>query len=163
MRSGQTLFLVSAALFIGGIAFVIVGARAPRRASPAAVAVAPAPPLATIQQIMNAIVLPNATKVYNAVGYTSTKEGLAETAPKNDEEWSAIAASAAALVESGGLMTADGRRLDNGEWLRMTDAFITRSREAFKAATEKNKDGIFASGGDLNETCDRCHARYQRQ
>jgi hypothetical protein len=162
MRSGQTLFFVSAALFIGGIAFVIVGARAPRSVTPAA-AVQPPAPLATIRQIMNAIVLPNATKVYNAVGYTSTKEGLAESAPKNDEEWSAIAASAAALVESGGLMTAEGRRLDNGEWLRMTDAFVARSKEALKAANEKDKDGIFAAGGDLNETCDRCHARYQRQ
>jgi cytochrome c556 len=32
-----------------------------------------------------------------------------------------------------------------------------------KAADAKDKDGIVAAGGDLNLTCDNCHARYSRQ
>jgi hypothetical protein len=66
----QRLFLVSVALFISGIAFIIAGARAARLNPPAHADLPAAPAVATIKQIMNAIVLPNANVIYNAVGTT---------------------------------------------------------------------------------------------
>lgn len=162
MRNGQTLFFVSAALFVAAIALLVAGARAPR-ASASPPAAPPPPPVASLAQLMTAVVLPNAQKIYDAVGYTTTKDGMVEVAPKNDAEWQKIAASAAALVESGHLMMSPDRRVDAAEWMRMTTTFVEASQASLKAANEKNVDGIFASGGDLNETCDTCHARYQRQ
>lgn len=159
----QRLFLVSVALFISGIAFIIAGARAARVNPPAHADVPPAPPVATIKQIMNAIVLPNANVIYNAVGTTIDGTKVEETVPKNDKEWSAVGDSAAAIVESGNMLLVGDRFIDKREWLSYTQRFIAAGKAALAAATEKKPDGILAAGGDLNETCDACHEKYQRQ
>jgi cytochrome c556 len=44
----------------------------------------------------------------------------------------------------------------------MTRAYMDAGTKALKAAEAKDKDGIVDAGGDLNTTCDNCHARYQR-
>jgi cytochrome c556 len=160
MRSGQRLFLVSAALFVSAIAFLVAAARNPRQAASAPRPVAA--PVATIKQIMNAIVMPSANVLYNAVGSSSTAAGIVEIAPKNEAEWAAVAASAAALVEAGGLML-DERAIDRGDWVAMTGTFRDAAQAALKAANDKTADGIFMSGGDLAATCDKCHERYQRR
>jgi len=159
----QRLFLVSVALFISGIAFIIAGTRAARVNAPAHTALPAAPPVATIKQIMNAIVLPNANVIYNAVGTTIDGTRVEETVPKNDKEWSAVGDSAAAIVESGNMLLVDDRLIDEREWLSYTQRFIAAGKAALAAANEKKADGILAAGGDLNETCDACHEKYQRQ
>jgi cytochrome c556 len=54
------------------------------------------------------------------------------------------------------------RALDKGDWVKMTRAYMDAGTKALKAAEAKDKDGIVDAGGDLNTTCDNCHARYQR-
>ena len=162
MPSVQGLFAVSAALFIGGIGFIIAGGRSAQHA-PAAVYHAPIAPVASIKQIMNGIVMPNADVVYKAVGSTITAAGSVDVAPRNDQEWARVADSAAAIVESGNLLLMDGRAVDDGEWVRMTRTFIDAGKVALKAAEDKQSDGVFMAGGDLNGTCDVCHERYQRR
>lgn len=162
MRSIQWLFAVSAALFVCAIAFIVAAERTTRQAPPPAASTPALTPVASIQQIMNAIVLPNATVVYDAVGSVTTTAGTVETAPKTDEEWAKVAASAAAVAEAGNLMLVGDRALDEGEWMRLTRAFIDAANLTLAAATRKDTNGIFMTGGDLNETCDRCHARYRR-
>ena len=159
----QRLFLVSVALFISGIAFIIAGARAARLNQPAHSDLPAAPPVATIKQIMNAIVLPNANVIYNAVGTTIDGTKVEETVPKNDKEWAAVGDSAAAIVESGNLLLVGDRFIDKREWLSYTQRFIAAGKAALAAANEKKPEGILAAGGDLNETCDACHEKYQRQ
>jgi len=166
MRTVHWLFLVSVALFISGVGFIIAAARTTTRAAARTTAPVDAPattPVASIRQIMNGIVMPGADVIYKAVGTTSTATGVEETAPRNDKEWAAVSDSAAALVESGNLLLVRGRALDNGDWVKMTREFIDASRAALTAAEAKSADGVFSSGGDLNATCDRCHAKYQRQ
>jgi hypothetical protein len=159
----QWLFLVSVALFIGAIAFIIAGARtarptaSPRLDVPAPVAVA------TMKQIMNAIVLPNANVIYNAVGTTIIGTKVEETVPKNDKEWEAVGDSAAAIVESGNMLLAGDRLIDKREWLSFTQRFIAAGKAALEAANQKKPEGVLAAGGDLNETCDACHDKYQRR
>jgi len=159
----QRLFLVSVALFISGIAFIVAGARAARVNPPAHADLPAAPPVATIKQLMNAIVLPNANVIYNAVGTTIDGTKVDETVPKNDKEWAAVGDSAAAIVESGNLLLAGDRLIDKREWLSYTQRFIAAGKAAVAAANAKKPDGILAAGGDLNETCDACHEKYQRQ
>jgi hypothetical protein len=154
MRTVQWLYLVSVLLFISGIGFVIAGARSARAATPAPEAPATTP-IASIKQIMNGIVLPDATIIYNAVGTVSTVKGVEETAPETDEDWAKVANSAAAVIESGNLMLMGERAI--------TRDFMEQGKLALKAAEAKDKDGIVSAGGDLNTTCDNCHARYQRQ
>jgi hypothetical protein len=160
VRTVYGLVVVGVALFISGIGFIIAGARTMRTAAPGDAPVAT--PVASIKQIMNGIVMPGATVIYNAVGTTSTAAGVVETAPRNDEEWTAVGNSAAALVESGNLLLLGGRALDNGDWVRITREFIAAGKAALKAAEAKDVDGIFTAGGDINATCDTCHAKYRR-
>ena len=161
MRTIQWLLVVSAALFISGIAFVIASARSSRAATPVA-EVLVTTPVATIKQIMNGIVMPDAYVIYEAVGTKSSAAGVEEIAPQNDEEWAKVANAAAAIVESGNLLLMGNRVVDKGDWIKMTHDFMEQGKLALKAAEAKDKDGIVSAGGDLNTTCDNCHAKYQR-
>jgi len=162
MRTVYWLFTVSVALFISGIAFIIAGARETEASAPAAAQIE-ITPTATIKQIMVGIINPAAFVVYEAVGTKSSAAGIEEIAPKNDEEWAKVGSAGAAVVESGNLLLTGNRAIDSGDWVKMTRAMMEQGRAAMKAAEAKNKDGIVEAGGNLNTTCDNCHARYQRQ
>ena len=163
MRTIQWLFVVSVLLFISGIGFVIAAARTSREAPAAAAEVPVAVPVATIKQVMSGITQPAATAVYSAVGTVVNAEGVKETAPQNDEEWAALASQAAALVESGNLLLMGNRVVDTGDWVTMTRAMIEKGQLAIKAAEAHDKEGILDAGSAINDTCDTCHAKYQRQ
>jgi cytochrome c556 len=45
----------------------------------------------------------------------------------------------------------------------MSRALMDAATVAVKAAAAKDKEGILASGSDINTSCDNCHAKYQRQ
>lgn len=161
MRTVYWLFVVSVGLFVAGIAFVVAGGRAAQRAAPAEVAVSMTP-VASVRQIMNGIVAPAATVVYQSVGSTVSAAGIVDRAPRNDEEWAHVANSAAALAESGNLLAMEGRAVDDG-WIAISRRLTDAAAMALKAAEAKSTDGILDAGGTINETCDDCHAKYQRQ
>ena len=165
MKTVNWLFAISAALFISGIAFIIAGERTARASTPAtAAAAAPdAAPVATVKQIMVGITNPAAYVIYEAVGTKTTSQGVEEIAPKNDEEWQKVESAGAAVVESGNLMLTGNRLLDNGDWVKMTHEMMEQGKKAMAAAQAKDKDKIVEAGGELNATCDNCHARYSRQ
>jgi len=162
MRIIYWLFAISVALFISGIGFVIAAARTARDAS-AAVEAPVTMPVATVAQIMTGITGPNALAVYNSVGTIINAEGITEIEPKNDQEWANVADAAIAVIESGNLLLIGDRPIDDGDWVTMTKAMMEQGQLVLKAAQAKDKNAILETGGPLNETCDRCHARYQRQ
>jgi len=164
MRTIYWLFVVSVALFISGIGFIIAGERTVRAATPATAAAA-APetrPVATVKQIMIGITNPAAYVVYEAVGTKTTSKGTEEIAPQTDEDWQKVGSAGAADVESGNLMLTGDRAIDKGDWVKMTRDMMEQGQKAMAAAQAKDKDKIVEAGGELNTTCDNCHARYQR-
>lgn len=163
MRIVHWFGLVSAGLFLCGIGLVVGGARETRRAPAAVDAPArPLTPVATVKQIMNGIVSPAATVVFDAVITTISDKGITEVAPQTDEEWEAVGNSAAALAESGNLMLMGSRKVDSGDWVTMSQAMIESSMVVLRAVEAKSADGIFAAGEALNASCDNCHRKYQR-
>jgi hypothetical protein len=156
------LFLVSAALFVVGIALIIASTRTPT-SDRLAVEPVVTNPVASVQQIMRGIVGPAANVVFNAVATTITLSGTEERAPKTDQEWNAVGDSAAALVESGNLLMLGNRAIDNGDWMMMSRSLMDASRVALKATEARNVEALFASSEAINATCDGCHQRYQRQ
>ena len=161
MRIVHWLFIVSAALFVSGIGFVIAGARSAR----AAVAVEPpvtTTPVASVRQIMRGIVGPAATVVFNSVSTTVSFKGTEEHAPHTEEEWEVVGNSAAALIESGNLLMMGSRAVDKGEWIQMSRAMIDAGTIALKATQEKSADRVLAAGEAVNMSCDNCHRKYQR-
>jgi hypothetical protein len=162
MRTVYWLFVVSVALFVSGIGFVIAGGRTTQVATP--VDVLPVTtPVASVKQIMAAITGPSATVVYNAVSYVITADGVEDNFPQTDEEWTVIANSAAALVESGNLLLMGDRVVDNGEWVTITQALIDAGMIAIAAAEAQDVDGILDIGSAINVTCDGCHEIYLRE
>ena len=90
-------------------------------------------------------------------------DGVKEIAPQNDQEWTTVGNSAAALIESGNLLLIGNRAIDQGDWVTMTRAMMDKGQLALEAAQDRNTEGILSAGSDINETCDNCHAKYQRQ
>jgi hypothetical protein len=163
MRTVYWLFVVSVALFVSGIAFIIAGERTARAATPAAAAAPETTPVATIKQIMIGITNPAAYVIYEAVGTKTTSKGIEEIAPQTDEDWQKVGSAGAAVVESGNLMLTGNRAIDKGDWVKMTRDMMEHGKRAMAAAQAKDKDKIVEAGGDLNTSCDNCHERYSRQ
>jgi len=160
VRIRLTLFTVSALLFVGGIGFVVAGARALRR--PAASEAAALTPVGSVRQIMRGIVDPAATTVFGAVSTTVSAAGVEEKAPSTAAEWDAVADSASALAEAGNLLLIGSRVVDEGEWTTISRRMIDAGRKALVAAEAKNAADVFASGEVIYETCDSCHSKYRR-
>ena len=163
MRMIHWLFVVSVLLFVSGIGFIIASARTREAAPVAAPSAAPAlPPVATVKQIMAGIVMPSAAAVWDSVSTIVDANGVQENVPKTDEEWARVGASAAAIIESANLLTIGKRAVDQGDWVKMAKDMADAAQTALKATTDKNPEGILASGEKINETCDNCHQKYQR-
>jgi hypothetical protein len=164
MRTVHWLLVVSVALFIAGIGFILAAGRM-RQTGPAVAAkpVVAVRPIASIKQIMNGIVAPGANAVFNAVSTTVTQKGIEEVFPRNDEEWAALGNSAAALAEAGNMMMVEGRAVDAGDWIKMSQALVDAGTLALKAVDAKSTDAVLTAGEKVNESCDNCHERYQRQ
>ena len=162
MRIVHWILLVSAALFVSSIGFIVVGARAARQAPSVETAAVGLTPVASVKQIMKGIVGPAATVVFEAVGTVVSSKGIEEKAPRTDEEWAAVGNSAAALVESGNLLLMGRRAVDTGEWLKQSQALMEAGKVALKATQDKSTERLLASGEAVNNSCDGCHRTYQR-
>ena len=160
MKTRHWFFLVGVLLYVAGIGFAIAGARAGRLAP--AVEAPITTPVATVKQIMRGIVTPAATEVFNSVSTTVSFKGIEEKQPRTDEEWEAVATSAAALVESGNLLLLGSRAIDKGDWVTMSQAMIDAGKLTMKATQDKSAEGVLAAGEKVNESCDNCHRKYQR-
>jgi hypothetical protein len=161
-----SLFVVSALLFVFGIGFVVVGAGEARRApAPAVGRTAPTgtAPLASTRQIMAAITRPAADAVFQSVQTNISDKGVEEVFPRNDDEWTLLGAQAAALAESGRLIMTDGRAVDTGDWITMSQAMIDAAKQTLAAVEKKSPEAVLESGEAVNVSCDNCHERYRRQ
>jgi hypothetical protein len=119
-------------------------------------------PVATVKQLMDGIIGPSATVVFDSVGTTVDATGIHEKQPSTETEWAAVGASAAALVESANLLMVGDRAVDKGEWATMSKALADAGMTVLKATQAKDAQGILAAGETLNASCDSCHGQYQR-
>ena len=163
MKSTLPLFAVSALLFVFGVGFVVVAARSAREAPPAATSAPVVAPVANVKQIMSGIVSPTSNAIFQAVQTTVTKDGVEEIYPKDDEAWALLGAQAAALGEAGNLLMTEGRAVDRGDWLKMSQAMVDAAKQTLKAVDAKKPDDVLAAGEVVNTSCDNCHERYRRQ
>src|SRR4030095_7555949 len=83
-------------------------------AAPAPAPALPPPdytPTATIKDIMQSVVDPNADVVWLSVTTVQSAKGTVDTAPKTDEEWAKVRHGAIALTEAGNLLIVPGRHV----------------------------------------------------
>ena len=154
MKTIYGMLAASALLFVGGLAFLVMGVRATGSA-PAA------PPVATVKQLMQGMVTPASAAIYNAVSTTITEAGTEERFPRTDREWEIVGSHAMVLVEAANLLKVDGRAEDADAWLRMSDGMARAARQSYEATRQKDTEALLASGEVLNNSCDACHQRYE--
>ena len=165
MRPIHWMFVISIFLFVSGVVFVVAAERTARAAAPqvAAVEVRAAEPLATVKQIMQGMVMPASSVIWDSVSTIVSEAGVEEKMPRTDAEWEEVGTSAAMLVESANLLLQGPRAVDTGDWPKMARAMADSAKKALQAVEARSTQGILDVGEEINKTCDNCHERYSRE
>jgi hypothetical protein len=146
---------------------------------PAARAIAQAPetrPPSTMQQVMQAILFPNANVVFagqanDPAGFPRDARANAATNPLTGMYggWQAVENSGLALAESAALLSVAGRSCANGRSVPVAEArwkgAVTALREASlavaTAARARDRERLDAAAEQLIESCGSCHRAYR--
>jgi hypothetical protein len=154
---------------------------------PAAPAPSPILIMASIQELMDAVIDPSADALWDSVSITTTKKGTVFHQPHTDEEWQEARRRAIALIEGTNLLVMDGRKLvapgspvlDQGtsgvlsaeEGQKKLDAqhatfvqFAKALREAgtqmLAAIDKKDPTGMMDAGAAMDGICESCHLTF---
>jgi len=111
-------------------------------------------------ELMAHIIDPAADVYWAAGGVIVDAEGEHFQIPENDEEWMALSNAALTIAESGNLLMMDGRAVDRGAWVTMSQQLIDVGRQALEAADARNLDAVFDMSAEIYYVCTNCHAAY---
>ena len=140
---------------------------------------------ATIKDLMDAMVDPNAEYLFDNIVEIVDETGIIDKTPKTDAEWKEVRRRALMLVEAPNLLVAPGRTVakpgEKPEYPEVElgpeqiqklidddrDAFVRRARRlqdaavlAVKAIDARDKKDLFAKLGDVDKACESCHLHY---
>ena len=118
MRSKRVLLIAA----VVGMAAMLAACGGGKPVTPAVPAAPPIKAIATVEEVMHGMVIPNAEVVWGAVGTIYTTKGVEERAPKTEDDWIKVEASATTLTEAGNLLMMEGRAKDNGKWMERARA-----------------------------------------
>jgi len=125
--------------------------------------VSPVKAVATLEEVMHMMIIPNAEVVWKAVGTVYTLKGVEETKPVTVDDWYKVESSATALTEAGNLLMMEGRAKDTGHWMDRAKALREAGDGIRKAAQAKDVAAVFERGGYLFDACQGCHFEYRFQ
>jgi hypothetical protein len=109
--------------------------------------------VATVKQLMHAIVIPSSDELFKAAGEP----------PSSDAGWTAVQHHALAVAEAGNLLMMGNRPVDRTSWMTMSRAMVDAAADAAAAAEKKSGDALSAAGDKVYETCETCHAKYMKK
>jgi hypothetical protein len=92
-------------------------------------------PVATVQDLMLAMVDPSSDVVFEAVSTTISIRGQETKTPKTDHEWALVRNNALTLVEAGNLLMMPGRRIASPASMAAADALAERSTSVAEKAS----------------------------
>ncbi len=114
-------------------------------------------PVASVDEIMDALVIPSSQAVFDAVVYDN---GEATRVPASDQDWYALQMHALAVAEAGNLLLMSPRAKEGADWADAANA-MTRAGAAAAAATRTHDiDGVLKAGSELYSSCTACHRTY---
>jgi hypothetical protein len=189
MLKVRSLFTASVIVLLASL--VLIGAcHKPAETTAAAPAAAAPPPpeyvpTATVKDLMQSVVDPNADVVWLAVTTVQTAKGTLETRPKNDEEWTKVRHGAIALTEASNLLMVPGRHVarageksdtpgvelepsemealinkDLAAWRKRAHGLHEAGVAAIQAIDAKDADKLFEVGEQIERACEGCHSQY---
>ena len=181
------LAVIALLLTVSGCGQVTPASPITQETAMATPAASPLRPIASVQEIMEALVDPSADAVWDAVGTSITENGVEDHQPRTDEEWKQTRLHAIALVEATNLLMMDGRRLvpeggriaDDGAQgvLSTEDAEkqYARDRQVFvqfavalhqmaskmlNAIDTRDTNAMLKLGEQMDEVCESCHVKF---
>ena len=114
-------------------------------------------PVANIDQIMDALVIPSAEFIFDAAIY---ENGELVTAPETLEEWAAVEYAALAIAEAGNLLLVPPRMLDAGDWVARSHDLTDSAVAVLGAARAQSVDELLNTGSVMYLACVNCHEQY---
>jgi len=123
---------------------------------------APSPfmPVASVQEVMHAVVDPAADVLWGSVGWIITEEGTEEIYPRTDEEWEAVEHAAITVMEVGNLLMIPERAIDQEGWIELSQALVTVGKKAVETVLTQDVQATFDVGGEVYVACLNCHQLY---
>ena len=140
---------------------------------------------ATIKDIMDSMVDPNADYLWESVATIVTAAGTEERAPRTEQDWITLRRRAIPLIEATNLLQMPGRRVAKpGEKSENPgielgpeeiEAVINQDRAAFinfahglhdavlpalKAIEARDVKGLSDAGEKIDTACENCHLKY---
>ncbi|MDR0781824.1 MAG: hypothetical protein LBF16_14225 [Pseudomonadales bacterium] len=140
---------------------------------------------ATIRDVMNALIDPNADALWNAVRFDKTEEGDHEYRPETDEDWLAMRHAAVSIIEGGNALMIPGRRvappgsttefplyefmpdevqakLDENRvaWDAFAQNLQAGAIQTLGAIEARDAEKLSEFGGALDAACEACHVQY---
>jgi hypothetical protein len=189
MRATRLMFAFVVMLAVGSL-LVTSACQSQQAAAPAASAPATLPPpdyipTATIKDIMQSVVDPNADVVWLSVTTVQSAKGTVDSAPKTDEEWKKVRHGAIALTEASNLLMVPGRHVarpgeksetpgvelepsemedlikkDIPAWRMRAKALHDAGLAAVQAVDNKDAQKVFEVGEQIEQACENCHKQY---
>jgi hypothetical protein len=139
----------------------------------------------TVEDLMTDRVIPNAEHLWRAVSYVANEQGVTETAPQTDADWSQLRDSANALIAAGDELMNTNRAILSSEFDPSTVSFqftpdeikqlLAEDSQPWQAYVQQMQDstrmtlqaiefrdvmGLVEFGAQINEACEGCHAAY---
>jgi hypothetical protein len=114
-------------------------------------------PVASVDEVMDGIVIPSSQAVFDAVVYSN---GELVESPRTDDDWFALRIHALAVAEAGNLLLMPPRAKDTGDWSKFSRAMIDSAFEVARAAEAKDIERVLQTGVTMYTACTGCHAKY---
>ena len=189
MLKVRSLFTASVIVLLASLVLIAACQKPAETTAAAPAAAAPPPPeyvpTATVKDLMQSVVDPNADVVWLAVTTVQSAKGTIETRPKNDEEWTKVRHGAIALTEASNLLMVPGRHVarpgeksdtpgvelepsemealitkDLGAWRKRAHGLHEAGVAALQAIDAKDADKLFEVGEQIERACEGCHSQY---
>ena len=141
--------------------------------------------LATVHDLMGAIIDPASKVVFGAVSSVDTPDGTRDKAPANAAEWEVVRRNALLLAEGANLLLIPGRHIappemakmhkegelppaeievrvarDRAAWNKLAAGFRQAAVDAVRAAEAKKPEAFGAVNEAIDTACENCHLRF---
>jgi len=186
MRIIHTLLAVTAAALLGSAAIVAQSVPSkPQAHVPAPANSSSYQALATVHDLMGAMIDPASKVVFGAVSSVDTPQGTREKAPGSAAEWAVVRQNALLLVEGANLLLIPGRHIappelanvhkegelppaeievrvagDRAAWNKLAAGFRQAAVGAVRAAEAKKPEAFGPVGEAIDTACENCHLRF---
>jgi hypothetical protein len=140
---------------------------------------------ATIKDIMDSMIDPDADFIWDAVSITVNFKGTEEKQPRTDEDWAELRRHAISLMEASNLLIMPGRRVarpgekpedpsvelpfdqielmiskDRQTWEKLAHSLHDATERVLGAIEKKDPQALLDTGDGIFRACESCHMKY---